>query len=236
MTKFLRRDTRLLFAGIMALVIVVSGCAKKFDSVDGQFVVVNASAGLGPVDIYLDDVKFNSSPIAYPNNSGYKPVSMGMHSLLARESGLSAVLSQGNLNVIGNIGQSLFFYGSPSSLHAFAVTDNYPFVYDTTKAYVRFFHLSSGTSSLSLGTTNGANFQAVYDDRKFDTNDSAVVHSQYKSIAPGNHSFVLQEYGAPSGYDTLITALAAGKLYTIYSHGINGNQAMPVKISLIQNN
>ena len=236
MTKLMRTDARLLFAGFMALVIAVSGCAKKFDSADGQFIVVNASAGLGAIDIYLDNVKFNATPISYPNNSGYKPVAMGMHLLEAKESGLSASLSQGNLNVIGNANQSLFFYGSPGSLHAFAVTDDYPYSFDTTKAYVRFFHLSSGTTSLNLGTTNGVNFQPVYDDRKFDTNDSAVVHSQYKLMAPGSYSFVVKEYGANTGYDTLPAALAAGKLYTIYSHGISGSPATPVKISLIQNN
>ena len=128
MTKMLRRNTSLLFAGIVALVIAVSGCAKKFDYVDGQFIVVNASAGLGAIDIYLDNVLFNANPIAYPNNSGYKPVSMGMHALEARQTGLSAAISQGNLNIVGNANQSLFFYGPPGTLQAFAVTDAYPLI------------------------------------------------------------------------------------------------------------
>jgi hypothetical protein len=230
----INRSNRFVLLAVVLLSLLAS-CAKKFEDVDGRFMVVNASPGLGPIDIYIDDVKFNTTPLSFPNTTGYKATRYGMHVLKAKEAGQTATTSQGNLNIIGNVNQSLFFYGEPGQLQAFAVTDDLTFGYDTSKSYIRFFHLASGVNSVNVGTSNGGTFTPVFNDRKYETNDSAIVHATFVKINPGNYAFELREPGASTSFDTVNGVLLPGRLYTLYSHGVLGSTGAPVKIGFIPN-
>ncbi|MBC7848330.1 MAG: DUF4397 domain-containing protein [Chitinophagaceae bacterium] len=207
--------------------LVIASCSKKLDNVQGLLMVVNASPGFGPIDVFLDDTKLNSAPLGYAGTTAYTSTVLGNHKLKTTTAGSSAVLTDGNLNVIGNIHQSLFFYGPSTALQG-ALVDDPAREPDAGKAHVRFFNLSSGSGTVDFFGDDGIVPVELYSDRGFEAVDSIVAHAGFKTITPGTYDFVVKSGTSPAVLTTLPNIqILEKKSYTIYFGGIAGGSVPP---------
>ena len=224
-----------LFVLIVWVVAGISACGKKDNPTYGDFMVVNASPGFGPVDIYVDNNKFNTAGLTYPQNTGYSTLEAGQHTMKVTATGSTTSIFEGNLNTLGDINQSLFIYGLPTSLNVFAVADN-TFSPSTDKALIRFFHLSPGGQTVDFGTVSSATFTPLYSSRSFETSTSAINNSVFNAIDVGNHVFDIRVAGTGISLVSDDINLAGGKFYTIFLRGVSGDPVTPLGIEVIIHN
>lgn len=213
----------------------ISACNKKTNPTYGEFMVVNASPGFGPVDIYVDNNKFNTAALAYPLHTEYGTLESGQHTMKVTATGSTTSIFEGNLNTLGDINQSLFIYGLPTSLNVFAVPDN-TFSPSTGKALIRFFHLSPGGQTVDVGTISAATFTPLYTSRSFETSTSAVNNSLYNAIDVGTYSFDIRVSGSGISLFKDDIVLEGGKFYTIFLKGISGDPVTPLGLQVIKHN
>jgi len=223
---------------LILLVLIFGGnnaCNKKGNPTYGEFMVVNASPGFGPVDIYVDNNKFNTAALAYPLHTPYGTLESGQHTFKVTATGSSTAIFEGSLNTLGDINQSLFIYGLPTSLNLFAVPDN-TFSPGTGKALIRFFHLSPGGQTIDIGTLNGSTFTPLYTSRSFETSTSSVNNSLFNAIDVGTYVFDIRPAGTGISLFSDDITLEGGKFYTLFYRGISGAPATPVGIEVITHN
>ncbi|RAJ10508.1 protein of unknown function (DUF4397) [Chitinophaga skermanii] len=68
----MRMRIGLLLLFLCSTLLFVSCTSDDDDDIDtGALVVMNTSPNSTPVDFFLDGRQVNTSPMAYPNNSGY---------------------------------------------------------------------------------------------------------------------------------------------------------------------
>ncbi len=224
-----------VFVLLLWVITATSACGKSDNPTYGEFMVVNASPGFGPVDIYLDNNKFNTAALAYPMNTGYSTVEAGQHNMKVTSAGSTTSIFEGNLNTLGDISQSIFIYGLPTSLNVFAVADN-TFSPSGGKALIRFFHLSPGGQTVDVGTVNSAIFTSIYPSRSFETSTSAINNSVYNAIDVGTYLFDIRVAGTGISLVSDDITLVGGKFYTIFLRGISGNVDTPLGIEVITHN
>jgi len=223
---------------LVLLVLIFGGnsaCNKKSDPTYGEFMVVNASPGFGPVDIYVDNTKFNTAALTYPQNTGYSTLESGQHTMKVTATGSTTSIFEGNLTTLGDINQSLYIYGLPTSLNVFAVADN-TFNPSSDRALIRFFHLSPGGQTVDFGTVSGATFTPLYSSRSFETSTSSINNSVFNAIDVGNHIFDIRVAGTGISLISDDVNLAGGKFYTIFLRGVSGDPVTPLGIEVITHN
>ncbi len=224
-----------VFVMLLWVIAGISACGKKTSPTYGEFMVVNASPGFGPVDIYIDNNQFNGAGLAYPLHTPYNTLESGQHTMKVTAAGSTTSIFEGTLNTLGDINQSLFIYGLPTSLNVFAVADN-TFASSTGKALVRFFHLSPGGQTVDVGTLAGATFTSIYSARSFETSTSALNNSLYNAIDAGEYKFDVRVTGTGISLYTDSIGLEGNKFYTLFLKGINGDPATPLGIQVIKHN
>lgn len=222
-----------LFA--LAIMVTGSSCLKKTNLGKGKLMVVNASPGFGPVDVYIDGEKFNSTPLAFPSNTPYAEVTESSRLVQITSSTNPTPLFNGNLNVIENINQSLYLTNIPDSLQGFAVPDNYGIPAAGT-ALIRFFQLSPGAPIMDMGVKNGSTFTPLYTSRAFETNLTAITNASFNVLAGGTYTFELRINGSSIAlYTSNPVTIQAGGVYTLYAKGISGSGSTPLGLEVITN-
>lgn len=197
--------------------------------------VVNASPGFGPIDIYVDNSKFNGAGLAYPLHTPYGTLETGQHTINVTDAGSTTSIFAGSLNTLGDINQSLFIYGLPNALSVFAVPDN-TFSASSDKALIRFFHLSPGGQTVDVGKLNGATFTPLYTSRSFETSSSGVNNSQFNAINVGDYEIDIRVSGTGISLFKDSIGLQGGKFYTLFLKGINGDPTTPLGLQIIKHN
>jgi hypothetical protein len=224
-----------LLVSLVCIVAVISACGKKDNPTYGEFMVVNASPGFGPVDVYVDNLLFNGPPLAYPLNTPYGTLEAGQHTVKVTNTGSTTSIFEGSLNTLGDINQSLFIYGLPNALNVFAVPDN-TFSASADKALVRFFHLSPGGQTVDVGTLNGATFTPIYSSRAFETSTSAANNSVFNAMNAGDYEIDIRVAGTGISLYSDSIGLQGGKFYTLFLKGINGDPTTPLGLQIIKHN
>lgn len=203
------------------MVVLFSSCLKKIDSpLPGQLMVIHAVPGKGPLDLLLDGVAFNTSPIFYGQHTAYKQINGGSAYLAITDADQSALLLGGNLNTISESRQSIFIYYKPDTLRAFAVLDD-TIPLPAAKAAIRFFDLCTGGPVFQAGTVTGGNYTKLFDQRELETPTSALGHAVFTVLDAGEVNFELRDATSNEVYSTINNLqLEAGKRYTIYARGL----------------
>jgi hypothetical protein len=143
---------------------------------------------------------------------------------------------QGTLNLIGDVSQSFLLFGTPGTLNAMVVTDNFP-TNIPGKAVIRFFNFSPGSPVMDFGIMKSGNFNAVYSARSFENYNSAQQYSVFGAIDTGKYTFSIRINGTGVNLFTgNEVTLQQGKAYTIYAKGINGNATYPLGLEMINHN
>jgi len=217
------------------IIVGFMACGTKSSPTYGDFMVVNASPGFGPVDIYVDGNKFNTAAITYPLNSGYGTLESGQHNMKVTNTGSTTAVFEGSLNTLGDIHQSLYIYGLPTSLNVFAVADN-TFAPSSGKALVRFFHLGPGGQTVDVGTLTGATFTPLFNARSFETSTTAASNSIFSAMDVGTYVFDIRASGTAISLFSDDITLEGNKFYTIFLRGIMGSAATPFGLEVIKHN
>jgi hypothetical protein len=232
-TSNLKRIGRpgILWFAFAALTVIFTSCSKiGNDDVlvgEAKVIIVNAAAGSAAQDFYLENVKINTTAVAYSQPTPYMSAQAGYSRKAEfRDSGSATVNFTGYLDILPNRTYTFFFItkadGTGTSSAAFSDETNNP---SATKARVRFVNLASGLTAANLLIVGGATIAS---------NVAFGSASDYSDVDPGtlNLQTSLAGEGAASS-DLGGFTLQRGKTYTIYT---SGSLATAVTASLITHN
>lgn len=214
--KFLNqlKNTKLLSLAVILLTITAfTSCDKDNDDDNEPAIasvrVVNTVQGSASQDLYLDDVKLNSSAVAYAENSEYIKTSAGNRKGAFKSSGSSTVNTSFDLSLKAGKYYSVYFASDASSSTNYVVEDDMV-APAANKAKVRFVHLSSAAANkVDLAISAGT---------KIVTDLAYKAASAYSEV-DANTTFLLYASGSSTVGLNLPTTVKAGKIYTIYVTG-----------------
>lgn len=202
----------LAFAGILTIALFFSSCDKNDNeelSGTSRIQVIHSAQGTGSVDLFVNDVKLNTSAVAYSQSSGYLQTSTGNKTAQIRLAGSSQVVSSTNINFENGKNYTIYVTGSGSSSGSVVTRD------DTAapsgdQAKVRFVNLSGllGTASVML-------------DNASTVSNSLAVGSatEFQAISAGAHTVKVSSAANASMNNTSSFTFQPGKVYTVYITG-----------------
>ncbi len=216
----------LLFLAIVGVMILpfVTSCGKTGTlpaTSNVQYQVLNLSTDIQPVDLYINNKKYNATPYRYPNASGYFTLTTIDTPFQFR----SAQTTSSAVNLLSirkplsfNIKYSLFIVGF--RFNSKTDTLDYIFTTDTAsnpiggRGKVRFVNASAGSNIFNIT----ANATPVF------TNQAYKNVSNFVEMPAGNYDFKLYSTASSSIILTELNnvTIQDGKLYTLYCRGIVG--------------
>ncbi len=187
----------------------LSSCKKNNDEAQmgtSAVIAINAasSASTGQ-DFYVNNVKMNSSALAYSQNTGYVNVQNATN-VQFKSAGTSTVNATSNVNFAAGKKYSVYFTDD----NAIVYQENDQTAPSSGKARVRFVNLSQALSAKAdVGLNAGAKF---------------ISDLAYKAVSAYNEvnaatTFSLYSAGSTSVLLNLPVTIQAGKIYTIYFSG-----------------
>jgi hypothetical protein len=219
--------------GLWALILsltVFSGCSDDDEETPAptpataRVMAVHASPDAPGVDVLVDNVKANATPLTYPNNTSYLTVNAGTRNVKVNVAGTSTTVINADLPVAANAVYSVFATDSVVSLTPIVLLDTL-----TTpaagNAHVRFIHLSPNAPAVDVAVAGGA---VLFANRSF---------QQYTSFTPvpaGTYNLEVRLAGTSTVVLPLPgIVLQTGKIYTVWAKGFvgaTGTQALGAQI------
>jgi hypothetical protein len=221
---------------ISAIAVTFVACDKDEDPKTGKMLVTHASPNAPGVDLLVDNVKVNSTPLTYTNNTGYLTVNAGTRNVKVNVAGSSTTVINADLPITMDKNYSVFATNLVASISAIAVEDNLA-APAAGKAHIRFFHLSPGAPAVTVGVLAGAVFTPVFSNRTFETQATANTNAAFTPVDAGTVTLDVRLAGTTTSVLTVPgVVLQSGKIYTVYARGIVGNTTTPLGASIIANN
>lgn len=208
---------RLMALAIMPAVMLVS-CDEDDDDTlpqqdEARVMVVHASPDAPGVDLYVDDVKVNSTALVYPNNTGYLTVEAGNREIRVNATGTTTSVIEGSLNFIKDQNYSIFATGSltANDIEPLVLTDDLT-APASGNAKVRFVHLSPDAPTVDVAVTGETT--PLFDAQDFRDATGFI------SVPAGTYDL---EVRLDSDNSVVLPVadvqLQAGKIYTIFAKG-----------------
>jgi len=186
--------------------------------------IVNAFDGSASQDLYLDNVKLNSSAVAYAQNTDYLSAMAGSHNAKFTNSGSATANVAFSVSLQASNYYTIYYTTNDTTKSAFVTHDNATAAPSTGKAKVRFVQLSSAAAStVDFGIASST---------KLATNLAYKVMSDYYEV-DANTSFSLYASGSQSVLLSIPTSVQAGKIYTVY---VSGATALTLSAHVIAEN
>jgi hypothetical protein len=226
------------FAAVLALSATFIACDKDKDEMkdEAKVLVVHASPNAPGVDLLVDDAKVNAAPLTFPNNTGYLTVPAGTRNIKVNAAGTSTTVINANVPFSKDMSYSVFANNLLASIGAIVVNDNLA-TPASGKAHIRFFHLSPGAPAVTVGVLNGSTFSPVFNNRAFETQETANANAAFTPVDAGTYTFDVRLPGTTTSVLTVPgVSLQAGKIYTVFARGIVGNATTPLSASVILHN
>lgn len=225
---------------LMAAALLLPSCEKDEDTPKEELIKAQTSLrflhssykfNTSPVDLYVDDVKLNTSgALQFSNSTTYFPVASGSKKISVKHAG-GTIVADTTINIADGKQYSLFIKDRsfvaegtleivPLNTHVVAVVDNSTSAPAEGKAKVRFVNmdsmpLNSINGHMTFLTVNPAGSSAPTTViTQTLGQDLRTFGSEYSSFDAGQITFRAQSV-SPSIAD-LTTTLEAGKLYTLY--------------------
>ncbi len=227
----------LSFLSSAALVLLFSSvlisCKKDKVKDTSKVNVVHASPDAPGVDLLVDNLKVNTSPLTFPNYTGYLSVTAGTRNIKVNAAGTSTTVINADVPFTKDKNYSLFAFNRLASISAILVEDDLA-TPASGKAHIRFFHLSPGAPSVTVGVLNGDVFTPVFSNRAYETQSSATANQAFAPVDAGTYKFDVRVAGSTTSVLTLNNiTLQAGKIYTVFANGIvGGSPALGAQIIL----
>lgn len=215
---FLLSSTALVLLFSTALI----SCKKDKVKDTSKVNVVHASPDAPGVDLLVDNLKVNTSPLTFPNYTGYLSVTAGTRNIKVNAAGTTTTVINADIPFIKDKNYSLFAFNRLASISAILVEDNLA-APASGKAHIRFFHLSPGAPAVTVGVLNGDVFTPVFSNRAYETQSSATANQAFAPVDAGTYKFDVRVAGSTTSVLTLNNiTLQAGKIYTVFANGIVG--------------
>ncbi|HMO32707.1 MAG TPA: DUF4397 domain-containing protein [Lacibacter sp.] len=221
---------------LMALVAFTFAACKKEKKEEARVLVTHASPNAPGVDLLVDNNKVNSAALTFPNSTGYLTVAAGTRNIKVNAAGTTTTVINADIPFTKDKNYSVFAFNLLASIGAILVEDNLA-APASGKAHIRFFHLSPGAPSVTVGVLSGSTFTPVFSNRAFETQTTAAANQAFAPVDAGTYNFDVRVAGTTTSVLTLNGInLQAGKIYTVFARGIVGNTTTPLGASIILHN
>lgn len=199
-------------AVIFSLTFLLSSCDHENPEMNAtaSVRVIHSSQSTGSVDLFADDVKLNTSAIAYSESSNYFETKAGERTIQTRLTGTSQVVSSQSINLERGQQYTIYVTGSGTAGQNSVVTTDDNSSPSSNQGKVRFINLSTLTSNASLMMDNTT---TLFSNVAYSTT------SNLATVAPGTHTFKVTSAANANLSATTTANIEAGKIYTIYLSG-----------------
>jgi len=222
---------RNLFLSIAVLALLGS-CKKDEPAAETAKVnVIHASPDAPGVDLLVDNNKVNTSPLTFPNATGYLTVNAGTRNIKVNAAGTTTSVIKANLAFTKDKNYSVYAINRVASLGAIMVEDNLA-APASGQAHIRFFHLVPDAPAVTVGTLSGGTFTPAFSNRSFETQTTASANQAFTPVPASTYTFDVRVMGV-SVLNVPGVALTAGKIYTVFAKGLvagTGAQALGAQI------
>lgn len=220
------KTRKLLTLTLIGLTAVFASCSKDNGSgttLSAHVRVVNAVEGSSSQDLYLDNVKVNSSAVAYAQNSDYFNAASGNHTAKFTNSGSTTANASFSVALQASNYYTVYYTTDDTTKSAFVTHDKITSA-ETGKVKVRFVQISSAvTSAVDFGISGSTKLVSGLAYR---------TASDYYTV-DANTTFALYASGSGTALLTIPTSVQSGKIYTVY---ISGATALTLSAHVIAEN
>jgi len=214
----------LLLVGVSA---AFTSCSKDNGSgttAKAHVRIVNAVDGSASQDLYLDNVKLNSSAVAYAQTADYMSAMAGNHNAKFTNSGSATANVGFSVSLQASNYYTIYYTSNDTTKSAFVTHDNATAAPATGKAKVRFVQLSTAAASaVDFGVASAT---------KLVTNLAYKIISDYYEV-DANTTFSLYASGSQNVLLSIPTSVQSGKIYTVY---VSGATALTLSAHVIAEN
>ena len=212
---------------VMASALLFNACTKEEATVPetAQLMVVHTSPDAPGVDLLVDNATVNTTPLTFPNNTGYLNVFSGTRNLKVNVAGTTTTVINADVAFATNTAQTLFAIDSVSKISTLLLNDDLT-APAAGKAHVRFVHLSPDAPAVDIALAGGG--AVVFPNVAFRGNTS------FTPLDAGTYNLEVRVAGTSTVALPLNgIALEAGKIYTVFAKGFlggSGAQALGAQI------
>ena len=217
-----------LFISAVFVLPFITSCGKagivSGASSNTQFQVFNVSPNVGPIDLYANYIKQNTSPYIYTYGASYFYISPSDTLLQIRTTQYPSVsiisldTTKGVLKLLSNHKYSLFVTGLASNISYVFTVDDTASTPQAGYGKLRFINVCLQPQDLGLDIT--ANGTTAFSAVKF------KQISKYIKLPAGNYNFQINQTGSPatilSTPNIQAVTIHDGSLYTLYAYGVVG--------------
>lgn len=206
-------------------VFTLTSCDDDAEITYANVLVTHATPDAPGVDLLIDDVKVNTQPLTYPNNTGYLDAETGTRNIKVNVAGTTTTVINGDLDLEVDKYYSVFAVDQVSEITALVLVDDLTMP-AAGKAHVRFVHLSPDAPAVDVAVASSG--AVVFSDIAF--KESTV----FTPLDAGTYNLDVRVAGTSTVALVLppIT-LQAGKIYTVFAKGFlagTGAQALGAEI------
>jgi len=192
----------------------LAGCDDDDDGVDlvdeAEVMVVHASPDAPSVDLLINDVKVNTTPLTFPNNTGYLELPAGTQNVKVNAAGTSTTVINANLDLEADKDYSVFAINTLDNIEPLVLEDD---LTDPANgmAHVRFVHLSPDAPAVDVAVQGGA---VLFSNRAFKS------ATDFTPVTAGTYTLEVRPAGTTTAVLTIPNVeLRSGDIYTVFASG-----------------
>ncbi len=177
---------------------------------DAEVMVVHASPDAPGVDLLINDVKVNTSPLTFPNNTGYLELPAGRQNVKVNAAGTSTTVINANLDLEADKDYSVFAINTLDNIEPLVLEDD---LTDPASgmAHVRFVHLSPDAPAVDIAVQGGP---VLFSNRAFKS------ATDFTPVSAGTYTLEVRPAGTTTAVLTIPDVeLMSGNIYTVFASG-----------------
>lgn len=210
----MKKWMKLLLVAVMPALFLAS-CDDDDDDINidetAMVMVVHASPDAPGVDLLVDNAKVNTSPLTFPNNTGYLDVQAGKRNVKVNAAGTSTTVIDANLDLERNESYSVFAINTLSEIEPLVLEDDLD-APAAGKAHVRFVHLSPDAPAVDIAVANGP---VLFSNRAFKS------ATEFTPVDAATYDLEVRLAGTNTVVLTVPDVqLSNGRIYTIFARGL----------------
>lgn len=189
--RALERIRYALYSCSILLFAALGACNHMdLDGPTGELMLVNMNRSLeGAVTFSFNGLKANTSAVGYGANSGYISVKNGDYAMEVLNGEDVSVYSQNNLPIRSGEHYSFIMFGQ-DELKTLLLDDQFQ---TSEGAHIRFFNFVEDLPELSLVAVTDSTINPIFEDRAFETTQTAKNHAGFEEFSTGSLSITLME-------------------------------------------
>ncbi|SFG92035.1 DUF4397 domain-containing protein [Pontibacter chinhatensis] len=192
----------------------LAGCDDDDDGVDlveeAEVMVVHASPDAPGVDLLVNDVKVNNSPLTFPNNTGYLELPAGTQNIKVNAAGTTTTVINADLNLQRDKDYTVFAINTLDNIEALVLEDD---LTDPASgmSHVRFVHLSPDAPAVDIAVQGGP---VLFSNRAFKS------ATPFTPVSAGTYTLEVRPAGSTTAVLTIPNVeLRSGDIYTVFARG-----------------